>query len=89
MTDLSSADAPRTGDRQYHIALERGEVAEYIVLVGDPGRVAKVTSRWDSVELNRSNREITTATGIYRGMRLIGHVDRDGHRTTSRSCSPR
>ncbi|MBA3689086.1 MAG: nucleoside phosphorylase [Chloroflexi bacterium] len=70
MTDLSQADAPRTGGRQYHIALERGELAEYIVLVGDPGRVAKVSSRWDSVELNRSNREITTATGSYQGMRI-------------------
>jgi uridine phosphorylase len=70
LTDLSQADAPHTGGRQYHIALERGELAEYIVLVGDPGRVAKVSSRWDSVELNRSNREITTATGTYQGMRL-------------------
>jgi len=68
--DLSSADAPRSGNRQYHIALERGELAEYILLVGDPGRVAKVAARWDSVELERSNREITTATGSYRGMRL-------------------
>jgi uridine phosphorylase len=70
LSGLSQADAPRTGDRQYHIALERGELAEYVVLVGDPGRVAKVASRWDSVELERSNREITTATGTYRGMRL-------------------
>ena len=70
MTDLSQADAPRSGSRQYHIALERGELAEYILLVGDPGRVAKVASRWDSVELERSNREITTATGSYRGMRI-------------------
>ena len=72
MTDsqrnLSRADAPRAGSRQYHIALERGELAEYILLVGDPGRVAKVSAHWDSVELNRSNREITTATGMYRGM---------------------
>ena len=67
---LSQADAPRTGERQYHIALERGELAEYVLLVGDPGRVAKVASRWDSVEVERSNREITTATGTYRGMRL-------------------
>ena len=59
-----------TGSRQYHIALERGELAEYIVLVGDPGGVAKVASRWESVELERSNREITTATGTYQGMRL-------------------
>ena len=70
MTPLTQADAPRSGERQYHIALERGELAEYIVLVGDPGRVAKVASRWDSVELERSNREITTATGSYGGMRI-------------------
>jgi uridine phosphorylase len=68
LADLSQADRPTTGDRQYHIALERGELAEYVVLVGDPGRVAKVADRWDSVELHRSNREITTATGTYRGM---------------------
>ncbi|MGH2357722.1 MAG: nucleoside phosphorylase [Candidatus Limnocylindria bacterium] len=70
MGDLSSADAPRSGNRQYHIALERGELAEHILLVGDPGRVAKVAARWDAVELDRSNREITTATGTYRGMRV-------------------
>ncbi|HEX2141446.1 MAG TPA: nucleoside phosphorylase [Candidatus Limnocylindria bacterium] len=70
MTDRTSADSPTTGGRQYHIALERGELAEYILLVGDPGRVAKVAERWDSVELERSNREITSATGTHRGMRI-------------------
>ncbi len=70
MSGLSQADAPRSGARQYHIALERGELAEYILLVGDPGRVAKVASRWDGIEVERSNREITTATGSYRGMRI-------------------
>jgi uridine phosphorylase len=70
VTELSSADAPRTGSRQYHVALERGELAEHILLVGDPGRVAKVASRFDDVRLDRSNREITTATGTYRGMPL-------------------
>jgi uridine phosphorylase len=70
LTELTHADAPLAGGRQYHIALERGELAEYILLVGDPARVAKVSSRWDNVDLERSNREITTATGTYRGMRL-------------------
>ena len=70
MTDQSTADAPRTGNRQYHIDLERGELAEYVLLVGDPGRVAKVAAHWDDVRLERSNREITTATGTYRGMPL-------------------
>jgi uridine phosphorylase len=70
VTDVSQADRPMTGSRQYHIALERGELAEYILLVGDPGRVAKVAAHFDAVEVERSNREITTATGTYRGMRL-------------------
>jgi uridine phosphorylase len=70
LTELSHADAPRSGTRQYHIALERGELAESILLVGDPGRVAKVAAHFDSVELERSNREITTATGQYAGMHL-------------------
>jgi uridine phosphorylase len=70
VADRSPADAPMSGGRQYHIGLERGELAEYLVLVGDPGRVAKVASRFDSIELERSNREIMTATGSYRGMRV-------------------
>jgi len=70
LSSLTRADAPRTGQRQYHIGLERGELAEYVLLVGDPGRVAKVASRWESVELERSNREITTATGTHLGMRI-------------------
>lgn len=69
MTELSPADAPRSGNREYHIALERGELAEYILLVGDPGRVAKVAAQFDAVELERSNREFSTATGTFRGMR--------------------
>jgi uridine phosphorylase len=68
VTNRSSADAPLAGNRQYHIALERGELAEHVLLVGDPGRVAKVAALWDEVRLERSNREITTATGTYRGM---------------------
>jgi uridine phosphorylase len=68
VTNRSSADAPLAGNRQYHIALEQGELAEHVLLVGDPGRVAKVAALWDEVRLERSNREITTATGTYRGM---------------------
>jgi uridine phosphorylase len=68
VTNRSTADAPLAGNRQYHIALERGELAEHVLLVGDPGRVAKVAAHWDEVRVERSNREITTATGTYRGM---------------------
>jgi len=70
LTDLSRADAPRTGERLYHIALERGELAEYVLLVGDPGRVPKVADRFDAIELERTNREFASVTGMYRGMRI-------------------
>ncbi len=70
MTDISAADAPLTDGRQYHIALERGELAEHILLVGDPGRVAKVATRFDVIELERTNREFASATGTFRGMRV-------------------
>ena len=70
MTDISAADAPLTGGRQYHIALKRGELAEYVLLVGDPGRVAKVAERFDAIELERANREFASATGTFRGMRV-------------------
>jgi uridine phosphorylase len=68
LTELSKADHPLTGTRQYHIDLEPGELAEYILLVGDPGRVAKTAALFDSVELERSNRELKTVTGSYHGM---------------------
>ncbi len=58
------------GDRQYHIGLTRGELAEYILLPGDPDRVEKIASRFDTVELTRRNREFATATGTYRGLRV-------------------
>ncbi len=60
----------RTGARQYHIALERGELAEYVLLVGDPDASRRSAAHFDGMELERSNREITSATGTYRGMRL-------------------
>ena len=72
MTDpprtLTPADAPRTGDRQYHLGLGPGELAEYVLLAGDPGRTKRVAERFDSIEVDRTNREIATITGRYRGM---------------------
>jgi uridine phosphorylase len=70
VNEPNRADAPRTGDRQYHLDLARGELAEYVLLVGDPARTDRVAARFDEVHLRRANREMQTATGTYRGMRL-------------------
>jgi uridine phosphorylase len=64
----------RTGwpesDRQYHIDLGPGELAEYILLPGDPDRTARIAERFDSVELHRQHREFVSATGTHRGRRV-------------------
>ena len=70
---MPSAD-PRValpiGERQYHIGLGPGELAEYILLPGDPDRTARIAARFDDVELERRNREFATVTGTYRGQRV-------------------
>lgn len=60
----SSADAPTLGeDRQYHIGLKKGEVADFIFLCGDPDRASKVAKHFSSIELKVQNREFVTITG--------------------------
>lgn len=57
-------------DRQYHIALAPGEVADYILLPGDPDRTARIAVLLDDVELERRHREFASVTGRYRGHRV-------------------
>jgi uridine phosphorylase len=57
-------------DRQYHIDLAPGEVAEYILLPGDPDRTPKVAELFDEVEFQKRHREFASATGTYRGRRM-------------------
>jgi uridine phosphorylase len=70
---LPSADtrvALPTGERQYHIGLGPGELAEYILLPGDPDRTARIATRLDSIELEHRHREFASVTGMYRGERV-------------------
>ncbi len=62
--------AIRAGERQYHIELGPGEVAEYILLPGDPDRAADIGSRLESIEVERRNREFVSVTGVYKGQRV-------------------
>lgn len=43
--------------RQYHVALERGEVGRYVMLPGNPGRVEKMAKYLDEPVFVRQNRE--------------------------------
>jgi uridine phosphorylase len=70
---LPSADhrvALPVGERQYHIGLGPGELAEYILLPGDPDRTGRIATRFESVEMEHRHREFASVTGRYRGQRL-------------------
>jgi len=70
---LANADASvatPAGERQYHIGLGPGELADYILLPGDQDRVEKVASRFESIERTHRHREFASATGLYRGQRV-------------------
>lgn len=58
------------GERQYHIDLGPGELAEYILLPGDPDRTARIATRLEAVELERRHREFASVTGTYHGLRV-------------------
>jgi len=58
------------GERQYHIGLGPGDLAEYILLPGDPDRTARIATRLDSIELEHQHREFATVTGTFRGERI-------------------
>lgn len=54
----------------YHLHLLPSEIAPNILLVGDPGRVKRVSSFFDRIEVERYNREIYTHTGYYKNKRV-------------------
>lgn len=54
----------------YHLNLHPEELADTVIVVGDPGRVSQISGYFDRIELKRSNREIVTHTGFLNGKRL-------------------
>lgn len=54
----------------FHLHLRPEQLADKIILVGDPGRVNLVASHFDSKECETSNREFHTITGQYKGKRI-------------------
>lgn len=54
----------------FHLHLKPEQLADIVILVGDPGRVALVASFFDSKECEVSSREFNTVTGTYKGKRM-------------------
>lgn len=54
----------------FHLHLRPEQLADKVILVGDPGRVALVASHFDSRECEVESREFRTITGSYKGKRI-------------------
>lgn len=54
----------------FHLHIKPNELADRVILVGDPGRVALVKSYFDSIEHEAQNREFVSATGFFHGKRV-------------------
>ncbi len=54
----------------YHLHLLPEDIADTILLVGDPGRVSQVSSHFDSIDITKENREFVTHTGSFKGKRI-------------------
>jgi len=54
----------------YHLNLSKDEIADDIILVGDPDRVSVVSNKFDHIEHKIQNREFVTHTGILNGKRI-------------------
>ncbi|MBQ3173362.1 MAG: nucleoside phosphorylase [Alistipes sp.] len=67
----------------FHLHLKPEQLADIVILVGDPGRVAMIADYFDERECEVSNREFHTVTGTYKGKRMtvlstgigIGNID--------------
>ena len=54
----------------FHLHLRPEQMADKIILVGDPARVNTVAAHFDSIECEVSSREFHTITGTYKGKRI-------------------
>ena len=54
----------------YHLGIKPEQLADKVILVGDPNRVPKVAVFFDTQECDVSAREFRTITGTYNGKRI-------------------
>lgn len=54
----------------FHLHVRPEQLADKVILVGDPGRVALVASHFEEKEMEVESREFRTVTGKYKGKRI-------------------
>ena len=54
----------------FHLHLRPEELADNVILVGDPGRVDMIAEYFDEKEFRHQSREFVSVTGKYKGVRM-------------------
>ena len=54
----------------YHLALRPEHLGDLVFVVGDPGRVERISAHFDKIEHRSQNREFVAHTGMYNGARI-------------------
>lgn len=68
---IPASELPLTPDgRIYHLGIFPEDLADHIIVVGDPGRVPDVSKYFDTMEFTHQNRELVVHTGTLRGQRI-------------------
>ena len=57
-----------TGEKKYHVGLAKGDVGDYVLLPGDPGRTPMIAKYLDGAREVAFNREYRTFTGTVGGV---------------------
>ncbi len=55
----------------FHLHVKPEQLADKVILVGDPGRVALVASHFDTIECEVESREFRTVIGSFQGKRIM------------------
>jgi uridine phosphorylase len=66
VTERAGSEDPQEG-KQYHLEVEPGDVADAVLLPGDPDRVETIAADWEDHTVVADHREYRTVTGSYEG----------------------
>lgn len=66
----TSANLIQSQGKPYHLGVTSEDIAEKIILVGDPSRAKKISTKFDDIQKTFVHREFHTFTGTLEGERL-------------------
>ena len=71
----------------FHLHLRPEELADNVILVGDPGRVDMIAEYFEEKEFRHASREFVSVTGKYKGVRITAL--RSEERRVGKECRSR